>query len=96
VPARKKGKLPHKIMSKKYTLEYVEEEVEIHKDAIEKGRRVIIADDRRATGGMTRAVADLFESIGGKVVGVAFLIELTDFKGRDKLKEYEIDSLLKY
>ena len=96
VPARKKGKLPHKTISKKYKLEYGEEEIEIHMDAIEKGSSVIIADDLLATGGTARAVADLVESVGGRIAGMAFLIELTELNGREKLKGYDINSLLKY
>lgn len=96
VPARKKGKLPRKTVGKKYQLEYGEEEIEIHKDAIEKDRGVIIADDLLATGGTARAVADLVESVGGRIAGLAFLIELPGLKGRERLKGYDVNSLLKY
>ena len=96
VPIRKKGKLPYKTVSKRYQLEYGEDEIEMHKDAIERGSGVIIVDDLLATGGTARAVTDLVESVGGKILGIAFLIELKDLKGREKLKGYEIHSLLNY
>lgn len=96
VPVRKKGKLPHKTIGKKYQLEYGEAEVEIHKDAIEKGNKVLIVDDLLATGGTARAVADLVESVGGRIVGFAFLIELTGLAGREKIKQYDVISLVKY
>jgi len=96
IPIRKKGKLPRKVVSKKYTIEYAEREMEMHDDAIEKGSRVVIADDLLATGGTARAAAELVESLGGKVVGIAFVVELTDLKGRDLIKQYDVFSLVKY
>jgi adenine phosphoribosyltransferase len=96
IPVRKKGKLPRKTVSKKYTIEYAEREMEMHEDAIEKGSRVLIVDDLLATGGTARAAADLIESVGGKVVGIGFVVELTDLKGRDIIKKYDVFSLVKY
>jgi adenine phosphoribosyltransferase len=96
IPVRKKGRLPRKTVGKKYTIEYDEREMEMHEDAIEKGSRVLIVDDLLATGGTARAAADLVESVGGKVAGFAFIVELTDLKGRDKIKQYDVLSLVKY
>ena len=95
VPVRKKGKLPHRTHSVTYNLEYGQDTLEIHQDAFKKGAKVLIVDDLLATGGTTCAVIDLVEKIGGKVVGLAFLIELTALKGRDKLKGYSVFSLIK-
>lgn len=94
-PIRKKGKLPHKTHSITYDLEYGKDTLEIHQDAFEKGAKVLIMDDLLATGGTCRAVIDLVEKMGGKIVAIAFLIELTALKGRDKLKGYPIVSLIK-
>lgn len=94
-PIRKKGKLPFKTHSITYELEYGKDSLEIHQDAFQKGARVLIADDLLATGGTCRAVIDLVEKMGGTIVGLAFLIELTALKGRDKLKGYDIVSLIK-
>jgi adenine phosphoribosyltransferase len=96
IPVRKKGKLPRKTVGKKYTIEYDEREMEMHEDAIEKGSMVLIADDLLATGGTARAAADLVEGLGGKVVGIAFVVELTDLKGRDAIGKYDVFSLIKY
>lgn len=93
-PIRKKGKLPYKTHSMTYDLEYGKDTIEIHQDAFEKGSRVVIIDDLLATGGTCRAVIDLVEKMGGKIEAVAFLIELTALKGRDKLKGYPIVSLI--
>ena len=95
VPVRKKGKLPYLTYSMTYDLEYGTDTLEIHKDSFQKGARVLIVDDLLATGGTSRAVIDLVEKAGGKVIGVAFLIELTALKGRDKLKGYDVYSLIK-
>lgn len=95
VPVRKTGKLPHKTYSVTYDLEYGQDTLHIHQDAFEKGARVLIIDDLLATGGTTRAVIDLVEKAGGKVVGIGFLIELTALKGRDRLKGYPVYSLIK-
>ncbi|MCX5677493.1 MAG: adenine phosphoribosyltransferase [Candidatus Omnitrophica bacterium] len=94
-PIRKKGKLPHKTHSVTYDLEYGKDTIEIHQDAFEKGARVLIIDDLLATGGTCRAVIDLVEKMGGKIEAIAFLIELTALKGREKLKGYPIVSLIK-
>lgn len=96
VPVRKKGKLPAKTDSVTYDLEYGTDTLEIHHDAIEAGNRVLIVDDLLATGGTVKAVTDLVKQRGGKIAGIAFLIELTDLKGRDKLKDYPLYSLIKY
>lgn len=93
-PIRKKGKLPYKTHTVTYELEYGKDTLEIHQDAFEKGARVLIVDDLLATGGTCRAVVDLVEKMGGKIVGLAFLIELTALKGREKLKGYDIVSLI--
>ena len=94
-PIRKKGKLPFKTHSITYDLEYGKDTLEIHQDAFEKGARVLIVDDLLATGGTSRAVIDLVEKMGGKIEALAFLIELTALKGREKLKGYPITSLIK-
>ncbi len=93
---RKPGKLPAETLSQSYKLEYGENTIEIHKDAISKGDRVVICDDLLATGGTAKASAELVERLGGEVVSILFLIELTDLKGRDKLKGYPLDSIIKY
>jgi len=95
VPLRKKGKLPYKTYSASYGLEYGQDTLEIHQDALKKGDRVLVVDDLLATGGTTRAVADLVEKMGGTIVGFAFAIELVPLKGREKLKGYNILSLIK-
>lgn len=95
VPIRKKGKLPFKTHSVTYDLEYGKDVLEIHQDAFEKGARILIVDDLLATGGTTRAVIDLVEKMGGKIVGIAYLIELTALKGREKLKDYPVFTLIK-
>ena len=94
-PIRKKGKLPYKTHSITYDLEYGKDTLEIHQDAFEKGARVLIVDDLLATGGTSRAVIDMVEKMGGKIEALAFLIELTPLKGREKLKGYPITSLIK-
>lgn len=97
VPVRKPGKLPREVVSCSYELEYGTNTIEIHKDAIQKGQKVVIVDDLLATGGTTEAAVKLIESLGGEVVGIAFLIELADeFDGRGKLKNYPVLSLIKY
>ena len=93
-PVRKKGKLPFKTYSVTYDLEYGSDTLEIHQDAFQKGANVLIVDDLLATGGTSKAVIELVEKMGGKIVGLTFLIELTPLKGRDKLKGYEIISLI--
>lgn len=95
-PVRKKGKLPAETISFSYDLEYGSDELEIHKDAFEKGTKVAIVDDLLATGGTILAVAKLVEKLGGEVVSIAFPIELTGLKGREKLEKYDIFSLVQY
>src|SRR5438309_7052893 len=96
VPIRKKGKLPWQTEGQSYELEYGEETIEIHKDAIARGERVAIVDDVLATGGTAAAAAHLVERLGGTVVSMAFLIELAFLQGREKLEGYDILSLLQY
>ena len=96
IPVRKKGKLPAETMSVSYALEYGEDVLQIHKDSIKKGQRVAIVDDLLATGGTIEAVAKLVEEAGGEVVALDFAIELTDLNGRDRLKGYEVMSLVQY
>ncbi|KOF55927.1 adenine phosphoribosyltransferase [Clostridium sp. DMHC 10] len=96
VPVRKKGKLPCETVAVEYDLEYGKDSLEIHKDAIKQGQKVVIVDDLLATGGTIEAVAKLIEKLGAELVGIEFVIELTDLKGRDKLKNYDVMSLVKY
>jgi adenine phosphoribosyltransferase len=96
VPVRKKGKLPWKTNSVTYNLEYGTDTLEMHHDAIKPGDKVLIVDDLLATGGTVKAVTDLVKQLGGEICGIAFLIELTDLKGREKLKGYPVFSLIKY
>jgi adenine phosphoribosyltransferase len=96
VPVRKKGKLPAKANSVTYDLEYGTDTLEMHHDAIKPNDRVLIVDDLLATGGTVKAVIDLVRQLQGKIIGIAFLIELTDLKGIDKLKDYPVYSLIKY
>ncbi|MDZ7260823.1 MAG: adenine phosphoribosyltransferase [candidate division KSB1 bacterium] len=96
IPVRKPGKLPAETLKEEYALEYGTDAVEIHKDAIQKGQRVLIVDDLLATGGTVAATARLVERLGGQIVGIAFLIELSFLKGREKLKKYQTVSLIKF
>jgi len=96
VPVRKPGKLPAATAKYDYALEYGTNTLEIHKDAIQKGQRVLIVDDLLATGGTAQATAKLAESLGGKVAGLGFVVELDFLKGREKLKAYDVMSLLHY
>lgn len=96
VPVRKSGKLPFDTFSESYELEYGEETLEIHADAIEKGDKVLVHDDVLATGGTAKAVCKLVEQLGGEVVQCNFLIELTFLEGAEKLNGYPIKSLLQY
>lgn len=96
IPVRKKGKLPRATVSQKYELEYGSAEMEIHADAIKPGQKVVIVDDLIATGGSTECAVKLVEKLGGKVVKIVFIIELAGLKGRDRLKGYDIDSLIVY
>jgi adenine phosphoribosyltransferase len=96
VPVRKLGKLPGEVISTEYDLEYGTNTLELHSDAVNKGDRVLIVDDLLATGGTVSATIELVERLEGKVVAVAFLVELTALKGRDRLQNYEVISLLKF
>ena len=96
VPVRKKGKLPCETISASYDLEYGKAEIEIHKDAIKPGQKVVIIDDLMATGGTIEAIIKLIESLGGEVVKVVFLMELAGLNGRDKIKGYDVDSVIVY
>ncbi len=96
VPVRKPGKLPAATHRATYDLEYGTDSLEIHCDAVEPGQRVLIVDDLIATGGTAKAVAELIEKMGGEIVGFAFVVELEFLKGREKLRKYEVTSLLKY
>jgi adenine phosphoribosyltransferase len=96
VPVRKPRKLPAETESISYALEYGEDTLEIHKDAIGVGNRVLIADDLLATGGTARAVVDLVERLGGTVAGLAFVVELSFLNGRERLSGHKVSSLLQY
>ncbi len=96
VPIRKPSKLPAEKISLSYALEYGENTLEMHRDAIPPGTKVLIVDDLLATGGSARAAIDLIEKLGGKVVGLAFLIELVDLHGRDKIKGYDVYSMIQF
>lgn len=96
VPVRKPKKLPAKTLRVTYDLEYGQDSLEIHEDAIQRGQRVLVVDDLLATGGTAAAVLDLVRQLDGEVVGVAFLIELEFLNGRKKLPGYDVYSLLKY
>ena len=93
---RKKGKLPCETVSKEYDLEYGSAEVEMHKDSIKPGQKVVLVDDLIATGGTIQAVAELVESLGGQVVKILFLMELKGLKQRKRLKKYDVDSVIQY
>lgn len=96
VPVRKKGKLPWKTNSVTYDLEYGTDTLEMHNDAIKPGENVLIVDDLLATGGTVKAVTDLVIQQKAKISGIAFLVELTDLKGKDKLKGHQVYSLIKF
>ncbi len=95
IPARKPGKLPYKTIKREYTLEYGTNALELHVDAIEKGKNVVIVDDLLATGGTALAVSQLVEELGGIILGIEFLIELEFLSGREKLKNYDVYSYVK-
>ena len=96
VPIRKKGKLPRETISESYDLEYGSAEVEIHKDAIKPGQKVVLVDDLIATGGTMEAACQLVEELGGEIVKLCFVMELAGLCGREKLKKYNIESLVVY
>lgn len=96
VPVRKAGKLPAEVVETSYSLEYGENALALHRDAIEAGQRVLVADDLLATGGTVSATIDLVKQLGGEVVGTSFFIELTYLNGREKLRGYPIYTLVQY
>ena len=96
IPVRKKGKLPYETLEESYALEYGTASLEIHTDAVQAGERVLVVDDVLATGGTAKAAASLVERVGGKVCGIATLIELDFLKGRDKLQGYDLFTLIHY
>ena len=96
IPVRKKGKLPYDTLEETYALEYGTAALEIHTDAVQAGERVLVVDDVLATGGTAKAAASLVERVGGKVCGIATLIELEFLHGRDKLQGYDLFTLIKY
>lgn len=96
VLARKKGKLPRETITKEYALEYGTTAIEMHKDSIKKGQKVVLIDDLLATGGTIKAVRELVEELGGEIAKIIFLIELVDLKGREKLKNCEVASVITY
>lgn len=95
-PCRKKGKLPRETVEVNYGLEYGNDILQLHKDAIQPGQKVLVCDDLLATGGTIAATIELVEKLGGEVVGTAFFIELKDLNGRDKIKNYDIFTLMDY
>ena len=96
VMVRKKGKLPRETVSMEYALEYGTGTIELHKDSIKPGQKVVIIDDLIATGGTVEAIAKLVEELGGEVVKICFVMELAGLKGRDKLQKYDVDSAIIY
>lgn len=96
VPVRKKGKLPCETIEAEYELEYGSAVIEMHKDAIKPGQKVVIIDDLIATGGTIEAITGLVEQLGGEVVKICFVMELAGLKGREKLKKYDVDSIITY
>ncbi len=96
VPVRKPGKLPWAVEQESYSLEYGQDTLQIHQDAVKKGQRVLIIDDLLATGGTLQATCRLVEKLGGKIAGILVLIELAFLKGKEKLNNYDFYSLIKY
>ncbi len=96
VPVRKKGKLPCETIEAEYALEYGTAVIEMHKDAILPGQRVVIIDDLIATGGTIEAITGLVEKLGGQVVKICFVMELLGLKGREKLKKYDVETIITY
>ena len=96
IPIRKNGKLPYHTISESYTLEYGEEIIEIHEDAIQKGERVVVIDDLMATGGTISAAANLVEKLGGEIIECAFVVELPDLNGRRKLGNRSVFSIVEF
>ena len=96
IPIRKKGKLPRETVWREYELEYGKAAIEIHKEDIKPGDRIVLVDDLIATGGTVEAAVHLIEDLGGKVVKILFLMELAGLKGRERLKDYDVESVLVY
>lgn len=96
IPIRKQGKLPSESIRENYELEYDNDSVEMHRDAVQEGQNILIVDDLLATGGTASATARLIERLGGRVSGLCFLIELSDLKGRNRLRDYDVFSLIQY
>lgn len=96
VPVRKKGKLPCETISAEYDLEYGSAVIEMHKDSIKPGQKVVIVDDLIATGGTIEAITGLVEELGGEVVKICFVMELKGLKGRERLKKYDVKTLIAY
>ncbi len=96
VPIRKKGKLPCETISMEYDLEYGKATIEMHKDAIKPGQKIVIVDDLIATGGTIEAITKLIEMLGGEVIKIIFLMELKGLQGRDKLTGYDVDAVIQY
>jgi len=96
VPARKPGKLPAEVLREEYELEYGTDALEVHRDAVGEGSKVVVLDDLLATGGTAAATCRLVEKLGGRVARVVFLIELTDLKGRERLSRWDVVSIIKY
>ena len=96
VPVRKKGKLPCETIAMEYDLEYGTAVIEMHKDSIKPGQKVVIVDDLMATGGTMEAIIKLIEQLGGEVVKICFVMELAGLKGREKLSKYPVESLVIY
>jgi adenine phosphoribosyltransferase len=96
IPVRKSGKLPWAVVREEYSLEYGTDKLEMHRDAIHPGERILVIDDVLATGGTAAATCRLVEELGGVVVGLGFLIEITDLRGRGRLGEHRVESLAQY
>ncbi len=96
IPVRKKGKLPREVVSADYELEYGTATIELHRDSIKPGQKVVIIDDLIATGGTIEAIIKLVEELGGVVVKICFIMELSGLKGVDKLEKYDVESLIVY
>ena len=94
IPIRKKGKLPREVITKSYELEYGTAEIEVHKESVKKGMKIVVLDDLLATGGTAKAGAELIEELGGKVEAILFLIELKGLNGRAKLEGYKVKSII--
>ena len=93
---RKKGKLPYKTLSQKYSLEYAADTIEMHQRSILEGEKILVVDDLLATGGTIKAAVDLVKKMGGDIVGILFFIELKDLRGKAKIKNYQVKSLIKF